>query len=101
MQDGRSSPEFKRFQGLLPPGIVVVEMHSAGDTAALLPEEAAYLGRSVPKRAQEFAAGRVCARRALAELGVVDFPLRVGEDREPLWPEGTVGSITHTTGFCA
>jgi enterobactin synthetase component D / holo-[acyl-carrier protein] synthase len=26
--------------------------------------------------------------------------LRVGPQREPLWPEGFVGSITHTTGLC-
>ena len=31
----------------------------------------------------------------------MDFPLTVGPQREPLWPEGFVGSITHTTGLCA
>ncbi len=76
-------------------------MSGAGETSALLPEEAACLGRSVPTRAQEFAAGRLCARRALREFGVVDFPLLVGEQREPLWPAGFVGSITHTAGLCA
>jgi 4'-phosphopantetheinyl transferase EntD len=63
-------------------------------------EEARYVARAVPKRVGEFAAGRACARRALAELAIVDFPLRVGTDREPLWPEGIAGSITHTEGFC-
>ena len=27
--------------------------------------------------------------------------VEVGADRQPLWPEGLVGSITHTAGFCA
>ena len=89
------------IQGLFPADVVAVAMGDAGDVSALLPEEAACLGRSVPKRAQEFAAGRLCARRALLEFGVVNFPLRVGPQREPLWPEGYVGSITHTTGLCA
>jgi 4'-phosphopantetheinyl transferase EntD len=48
----------------------------------------------------EFAAGRLCARRALAELGIGDFPLRAGADRSPCWPPTVVGSISHTLGFC-
>jgi 4'-phosphopantetheinyl transferase EntD len=50
---------------------------------------------------QEFAAGRLCARRLLAEFGILDFPVKAAEDRQPLWPESLVGSITHTAGFCA
>jgi len=37
----------------------------------------------------------------LAEFGIHDFPIEVAEDRQPVWPETLVGSITHTTGFCA
>src|SRR6202030_3208531 len=29
------------------------------------------------------------------------LPVKVAADRQPLWPEGLVGSITHTSGFCA
>src|SRR5271165_137759 len=101
MHEGQPAQLSERFQALFPPGVIAVEMSSAGEIATLLPEEAACLGRSVPKRAQEFAAGRACARRALAEFGVVDFPLTVGQQREPLWPELYVGSITHTSGLCA
>lgn len=67
----------------------------------LLPAESAYLGRAVAKRAQEFAGGRLCARRALREFGIDQFPLRVADDRQPVWPPGFVGSITHTAGLCA
>jgi 4'-phosphopantetheinyl transferase EntD len=87
---------------LFPPGVVVAETRGPGVVAELLPEEAADLGPgAVAKRAQEFAAGRACARRALREFRITGFPVRVGANREPLWPAGTVGSITHTEGLCA
>jgi 4'-phosphopantetheinyl transferase EntD len=76
-------------------------MHGAGSPADLWPAEAACLVSAVPKRIMEFAAGRACARRALQELGIDDFVLLPAEDRQPLWPRSIVGSITHTTGYCA
>jgi 4'-phosphopantetheinyl transferase EntD len=89
------------LHGLFPSAVVGAEMREPGDASLLLPEEAACVARAVPKRVQEFAAGRLCARRALAEFGVTDFPVRVASDRQPLWPEFLVGSITHTDGYCA
>jgi 4'-phosphopantetheinyl transferase EntD len=86
---------------LFPAGVAAAELREPGDPGLLLPEEAARLGRAVPKRMQEFAAGRLCARRALAEFGIADFPIRVADDRQPVWPDRMVGSITHTAGFCA
>ncbi len=88
------------LRGLFPAAVVAAELREPGDPKLLLPEEAAHLGRAVPKRIQEFAAGRLCARRAMAELGVRDFALRMEDDRQPLWPNFLVGSITHTTGMC-
>ncbi len=79
----------------------VAELRGPGDPKLLLPAEAEFLGRSVAQRAQEFAAGRVCARRALADLGYEHFAVKRGADRQPIWPQGVVGSITHTAGFCA
>ncbi len=84
---------------LFPPAVAAAETRQPGDPALLYPAEAAHLRKAVAKRVGEFAAGRLCARQALARFGVQDFPLRVGEDRRPLWPEGFVGSITHTHGF--
>ena len=86
---------------LFPPCAVAAELREPGDPALLLPDEAVYLGRAVPKRVGEFAAGRLCARRALAEFGIIGFPLRVAADRQAVWPHSMVGSITHTEGFCA
>ena len=89
------------IQSLFLGTVVAAELREPGDAALLLPAEAAFLGRSVPKRIQEFAAGRLCARRALAEFGIENFALLVSGDRQPVWPDFLVGSITHTSGFCA
>jgi 4'-phosphopantetheinyl transferase EntD len=66
----------------------------------LYPEETKQLVGCVEKRQREIAAGRRCARRALAQLGIANFPVLAGPDRAPIWPETIVGSITHTDG-CA
>ena len=44
---------------------------------------------------------RRCAREALVRLGQDPVPIRAGPSREPRWPDGLVGSITHTAGFRA
>lgn len=66
--------------------------------AALLPAEAAVvaLALNAPGRAHEFETGRACAQRALEQLGVKGTVGRDDETREPLWPDGVTGSITHT-----
>lgn len=84
---------------LFPPGVVAAELRKAADSALLLAGEASHLVRAFPKRIQEFAAGRLCARRALTELGFSDFPLSVTTDRRSQWPHPIIGSITHTHGF--
>ncbi len=90
-----------RLGSLFPPGAVAADLREPGDPELLLPAEAMYVGRAVPKRVQEFTAGRLCARRALAELGIMGFPLKVADDRQPVWPDLVVGSIAHTAGYCA
>jgi len=88
-------------ESLFPPGVAAAELCTPGDPALLDPEEAQIVARAVPKRVGEFAAGRLCARSALARFGVTSFAVRAARDRQPLWPAGLVGSITHTQGFCA
>jgi 4'-phosphopantetheinyl transferase EntD len=86
---------------LLPATVVTVEAGEADWTAPLPPEEEALVARAVEKRRREFTAGRTCARRALARLGYPGFPVLTGPRREPLWPPGVVGAITHCRGYCA
>lgn len=48
------------------------------------------------RRLSEFRHGRQCARYACRRLGIGDEgSIGVGPDREPLWPAGLVGSISH------
>jgi 4'-phosphopantetheinyl transferase EntD len=90
-----------QLAALFPSGTAAAELRAPGDPLLLLPAEAGSLGRAVPKRIQEFAAGRLCARRVLQVLGIEGYALGVAADRQPLWPQHIVGSITHTQGFCA
>ena len=85
---------------LFPPGVAAAELRTPADPSMLYAEETRDLGLAARKRAEEFTAGRLCARLALATLGIEQFPLRVSQDRRPLWPASIVGSITHTTGMC-
>jgi 4'-phosphopantetheinyl transferase EntD len=66
----------------------------------LLPEEADLIATSGPKRRAEFTAGRNAARAALARIGAPVQPILRSPQREPIWPSGFVGSITHCDEFC-
>ena len=62
----------------------------------LYPEELAHVSRAVKKRQNEYAAGRHFARLALASLGYPTIAIRTGSSRQPLWPDGVIGSIGHS-----
>ncbi|HEY2518422.1 MAG TPA: 4'-phosphopantetheinyl transferase superfamily protein [Polyangiaceae bacterium] len=76
-----------------------------GDPQALFPDEElpASLASAVPKRRLEFLAGRYCARQALRRCSVNQAadPIAVGPHREPVWPAGIVGTITHAHGYAS
>ena len=57
--------------------------------------------RAVAKRQREYITGRQLARTALAQLGVPPRPIVTQADRSPAWPQGIVGSISHTNTWCA
>ncbi|MGP9017030.1 4'-phosphopantetheinyl transferase family protein [Streptomyces sp. BR1] len=71
--------------------------------AAPHPAELRFLAPgAVERRRREFATGRACARRALAALGApAHGPLPRDARGAPVWPNGTLGSITHCTGYRA
>jgi len=70
---------------------IAVEAADEDWEAPLAPGEAAAVSGAIERRRREFAAGRACARRALAQLGVPVAEL----------PSGAIGSISHTRGWCA
>ncbi|CAL9332355.1 4'-phosphopantetheinyl transferase family protein [Streptomyces sp. enrichment culture] len=78
-----------------------VAADTAGDfpETLLFPAERALIRDAVPERRREFATARVCAHRAQAALGLPVRPVLCGPRGEPRWPAGTVGSVTHCTGY--
>ena len=87
--------------GLFPPGVIAAELVGAAPVSRLTESELSAISHCAEKRIGDFAAGRLCARRALEQLGVHDYSLLSAPDRQPLWPQGLLGSITHTEGYSA
>lgn len=93
---------------LFPASVSVHAMRLATPSASMLdrfegivvPEA---LAGAVLKRRVEFAAGRFCARAALrrSSPALGNVPVGLGENREPCWPDGVVGTISHTAGCVA
>lgn len=81
-------------------GCVTVEAEPQLVDAELFAEERAFIANAVAKRRAEFGSARICARHALAALGLPAGPLLPAADRSPTWPPAAVGSITHTRGYC-
>ncbi len=90
---------------LFPDGVITFDATGEaaweGPDARLHPREEALIARAGPKRRREFTLGRHCARRALRELGIEDFPLLADAERMPIWPAGIVGSLSHGGGLTA
>ena len=84
---------------VVPDGIAAAELYDDPPDLKPLPEEEPLIARSVAKRRNEFVTVRYCARLALGQLGVAPAPIMKGEKGEPRWPDGVVGSLTHTDGF--
>jgi 4'-phosphopantetheinyl transferase EntD len=89
------------LKALFPEVVVGAELARFEEAEPLFREEEAYVERAVGTRRQEYAAGRTCARRALAALGLPPGPLPSNGDRSVRWPEQVWGSITHADGLCA
>jgi 4'-phosphopantetheinyl transferase EntD len=89
------------FARLFPASVGTAEVAPTGEILPIFPEEAPAIARAVIKRRIEFAAGRHCARMAMRELGHSPCGIPRGADRAPVWPEGLVGSITHSSELCA
>jgi 4'-phosphopantetheinyl transferase EntD len=89
------------IERIVPPVVHVVGGERPPQDVSLFPEESAIIRNAAEKRRRDFRAGRACAHLALAALGVHDVAIASGPRREPLWPPGIVGSITHCPGYVA
>ncbi|GFG76420.1 4'-phosphopantetheinyl transferase PptT [Mycobacterium botniense] len=79
--------------------LAYTELYSDPPGLTALPDEEPFVARSVAKRRNEFITVRHCARIAMSRLGFPPVPILKGDKGEPLWPDGLVGSLTHTTGY--
>lgn len=86
------------LQELFPASVAMEATDAHGKLEDLYPEERKLLSNAIARRQGEFAAGRICARKALERLGIKEYPILIGERGVPLWPEGVVGSISHAQG---
>lgn len=84
---------------VLPETVSAAELYTDPPDLAPLPEEEPLIAKSVTKRRNEFITVRFCARLALEGIGVPPVPILKGDKGEPCWPDGVVGSLTHTEGF--
>ncbi|MDX1822774.1 MAG: 4'-phosphopantetheinyl transferase superfamily protein [Paracoccaceae bacterium] len=91
----------RRIAALFGGAVAVAVLPVYGRHPPLMPEEARAVARAVPKRRDEFIAGRAVARLAMARLGLPPHPIPAAPDRSPVWPDGVTGSISHTGGICA
>jgi 4'-phosphopantetheinyl transferase EntD len=89
------------LSSLLPPEVEVEECFGDPEDAVLMPGEEAVIARAVDKRRLEYITTRHLARTALTRLGFPPVAIGTGGNREPLWPAGVVGSMTHCRGYRA
>ena len=89
------------IEELLPPNVVADDMIGDDLSACLMPEEAFQMQAAIESRRKEFTTTRACARRALLRLGLPPAPILQGTNREPIWPPGIVGSLTHCPDYRA
>lgn len=87
--------ECRGFVDLIP--LSVVSEQTVGDDphAEVWREESAHVLNATSERRAEFATTRQCARRALQRLGFSPVAIPVQVSREPVWPAGVVGSLSH------
>jgi 4'-phosphopantetheinyl transferase EntD len=91
-------------RGTLPDDVAVAELVGGVGEDDLAPEERAALGWVSSIRYRDFVRGRRCAHEALRRFDpdLATFPVLIeANGREPVWPPGVRGSITHCPGYAA
>jgi 4'-phosphopantetheinyl transferase EntD len=83
------------------PNETAVMVDRIGPSAAFDAEEERAITRAITRRRDEFTTGRRLAREALSRLGCGAVSLPPDRDRVPQWPDGFVGTISHSGGLCA
>ena len=80
----------------------LLPIHSTSNQKLHPAEENYFSQLSSVSRKEHYRSGRICAREVLSKLGTLGQPvLRDPQTREPLWPEGISGAITHSGNWAA
>ena len=80
----------------------LLPIHSTSNQKLHPAEENYFSQLSSVSRKEHYRSGRICAREVLSKLGTLGHPvLRDPQTREPLWPEGISGAITHSGKWAA
>ena len=80
----------------------LLPIHSTSNQKLHPAEENYFSQLSSVSRKEHYRSGRICAGEVLSKLGAQGQPvLRDPQTREPLWPEGITGAITHSGNWAA
>ena len=80
----------------------LLPIHSTSNQKLHPAEENYFSQLSSDSRKEHYRSGRICAGEVLSKLGTLGQPvLRDPQTREPLWPEGISGAITHSGKWAA
>ena len=80
----------------------LLPIHSTSNQKLHPAEENYFSQLSSVSRKEHYRSGRICAGEVLSKLGTPGQPvLRDPQTREPLWPEGISGAITHSGNWAA
>ena len=80
----------------------LLSIHSTSNQKLHPAEENYFSQLSSVSRKEHYRSGRICAGEVLSKLGTLGQPvLRDPQTREPLWPEGISGAITHSGKWAA
>ncbi len=80
----------------------LLPIHSTSNQKLHPAEENYFSQLSSDSRKEHYRSGRICAGEVLSKLGTLGQPvLRDPQTREPLWPEGISGAITHSGNWAA
>lgn len=86
------------LRGCLPEGVGFAARSIPDRTcrAGAFAAEERLIAGAVSRRRNEFRTGRELAREALAQVGCAPVAIPARAQRDPLWPQGFIGSITHS-----
>lgn len=89
--------DLSKVRQSFPSGLSMVALDGSRemDFKLFAEEEQLLPAQTTPRRSAEFRLGRHAAHLALEEIGCEPRPILRGRRREPIWPPGVVGSITH------